>query len=81
MVAKEVNAGMSADEPADWGIEIVPPGGQVIRPDRRRSAAVFRPYSPRDGRAPGDPAVTNDRRRRRRATAEPGRGRRIDLES
>jgi len=71
---------MNADEPPDWTIEIVPPGGHATRPDRRRSAAAFRPYSPLDGRAPGAEVVTNDRRRRRRGAVEPS-GRRIDLES
>lgn len=72
---------MSADEPADWTIEIVPPGSPASRPDRRRGAAAFRPYSPLDGCAPGDTAVANDRRRRRRVTAASGLGRVVDLES
>jgi len=72
---------MQPTEPPAWTIEIVPPGGQAIRPDRRRSAAVFRPYTPLDGRAPDDVAVVTNRRRRRRAVIEHGRGRRIDLES
>jgi hypothetical protein len=72
---------MDPTEPPDWTIEIVPPGGQAIRPDRRRSAAAFRPYSSLDGRAPGDVAVSHDRRRRRRVQTDHTRGRRIDLES
>jgi hypothetical protein len=68
-------------DPPDWTIEIVPPGGQATRPDRRRSAAAFRPYSPLDGSKPGAPAVGTDRRRRRRGAADLGRGRMIDLES
>ena len=72
---------MPADEPKRGTIEILPPGKPGERPDRRRGNAAFRPYSPLDGRAPDAPIVTTDRRARRRAAAEPGRGCLIDLES
>lgn len=77
----EVAALMPPIEPPDWTIEIVPPGGQAMRPDRRRHAAAFRPYSPLDGNKPGAPVVSTDRRRRRRGAADLSRGRMIDLES
>ena len=73
---------MTYTDPPAWTIEIIPPGGQAIRPDRRRGAAVFRPYSPLDGRLSGDVSVVTDRRRRRRiAAGGQTRGRRIDLQS
>jgi hypothetical protein len=67
-------------EPPESLVEIILPGGSIVRPDRRR-AATLRPYSSLDGGPAGAPSLASDRRRRRRAVEDGSCGRRLDVES
>jgi hypothetical protein len=62
-------------------VEIIRPGGQVERPERRQGAAGFRPYVAGDFLPPGSPPNPVERRERRRSRGADQRGRRIDIVS
>jgi len=67
-------------EPPESVVEIIPPGGPIARPDRRR-AVTLRPYSSLDGLPAAATGSASDRRRRRRAVEDSSRGRCVNLES